>query len=92
MTGIILSLWRDEDGFILSAELVLIGTIAVLSLVVGLAAVAAAVNTELLDCASAFGSFEQSNDRYGDQSRGGGRGGRSNGGDADLVGWRPGGN
>lgn len=89
MPAIIFSLWRDEAGFILSAELVLIGTIAVLSLVVGLAAVAAAVNDELRDCATAFGSSKQSYDRYGDASH---YGGRSYGDDTDLVGLRPRGN
>jgi hypothetical protein len=51
---------NDNAGFIISAELVLISTIAVLALVVGLAEVSSAVNQELEDVASAFGSLNQS--------------------------------
>lgn len=51
---------HDEAGFIVSAELVLIATIAVVGLVVGLTEVSTAVNTELDDVASAFGSLNQS--------------------------------
>lgn len=51
---------NDEAGFIVSAELILIATIGVLSLVVGLSEVANAINQELEDVASAFGSINQS--------------------------------
>jgi hypothetical protein len=54
------ALWNDEAGFIISAELVLISTIAVLAMVVGLAEVANAINQELEDVASAFGAVNQS--------------------------------
>ncbi len=54
------ALWNDEAGFIVSAELVLIGSVAVLAMVVGLSEVANAVNQELEDVASAFGSVNQS--------------------------------
>ena len=60
MTTLILALWKDEAGFILSAELVLISTIGVLSMVVGLSEVASAINQELEDVASAFGAVNQS--------------------------------
>ncbi len=60
MTTRFVALWKDEDGFILSAELVLISTIGVLSMVVGLAEVANAINQELEDVASAFGATNQS--------------------------------
>ncbi len=53
-------LWNDEAGLVISAELVLVLTIGVLMLVVGLHAVTKAVNQELGDLASAFGSIEQS--------------------------------
>ena len=53
-------LLNDEAGFIVSAELVLVATIAVLAMVVGLTEVAAGVNQELEDVASAFGSMNQS--------------------------------
>ena len=51
--------WNDETGVIISAELVLVLTIAVLTMIVGLAEVATAVNTELNDVANAIGSFNQ---------------------------------
>lgn len=50
----------DEAGFLVSAELILIATIAVLSLVVGLTEVSSAINHELDDVACAFGSINQS--------------------------------
>ena len=53
-------LWQDDAGAVLSAELVLILTIAVLALIVGLSEVAVAVNTELNDLSNAFGRLEQS--------------------------------
>ena len=53
------SLWKDEAGFVVSAELVLIATILVLSLVVGLSEVANGVNEELEDVGSAIGSLNQ---------------------------------
>jgi len=53
--------WKDEDGFIVSAELVLIGTIAVLSMVVGLTTVSRSINHELSDIATAFDSVNQDN-------------------------------
>ncbi len=53
-------LWRDEAGFIVSAELILIASIAVLSLIVGLTEVTYAVNNELEDVGAAFGSVNQS--------------------------------
>ena len=52
--------WADEAGFVLSAELVLVLTLGVLALVVGLNAVAKAINQELFDLASAIGAISQS--------------------------------
>lgn len=52
--------WNDQHGFIVSAELVLVGTIAVLSMVVGLSEVAININNELEDVGSAFGQLSQS--------------------------------
>lgn len=54
------SLLRDEGGFIVSLELVLIGTIAVLALVVGLNEVTVAITTELNDISNAIGALNQS--------------------------------
>ena len=50
---------NDEAGFIVSAELVLVATIGVLSLIVGLSEVAFNINQELEDIGSAFGSINQ---------------------------------
>ncbi|WP_417388455.1 hypothetical protein [Gimesia sp.] len=54
------ALWKEENGFIISAELVLVLTIAVLAMIVGLSEVAVAVNTELNDVSNAIGSLNQS--------------------------------
>ena len=51
---------NDENGAIVSIELVLIITIAVLALIVGWSEVAVAVNTELNDISNAVGSLNQS--------------------------------
>lgn len=53
-------LMRDEAGFIVSAELVLIATIVVIGLIVGLSEVQHAVVSELNDVADAIGSLNQS--------------------------------
>ena len=59
MTNHIVALMNDEAGFIVSAELVLVATIAVLAMVVGLSEVALNVNNELEDVGSAFGALNQ---------------------------------
>ena len=53
-------LLNDEVGFVISAGLVLVLTIAVLAMVVGLSEVAVAVNTELNDISNAIGALDQS--------------------------------
>jgi Flp pilus assembly pilin Flp len=53
------ALLNDEAGFIVSAELVLVATIGVLAMIVGLTEVSFAVNQELEDVGSAFGSINQ---------------------------------
>ena len=60
MRQLFTQLLNDEAGFIVSAELILISSIAVLSLVVGLTEVSSAINSELNDVADAFGSINQS--------------------------------
>lgn len=60
MKNILTQLKNDENGFIISAELVLVATIAVLSMIVGLSEVANGINQELEDVASAFGAVNQS--------------------------------
>lgn len=60
MSQLLSTLYNDEAGFIVSAELILIATVAVLSLIVGLGEVSHAVNQELEDVGSAFGAMQQS--------------------------------
>jgi hypothetical protein len=54
------SLWNDEAGFVISAELALVSTLCVLGLVVGLSSVRDAVNCELTDLSTAICSLDQS--------------------------------
>lgn len=54
------ALYRDESGFIVSAELVLIATLLVVGLIVGLSEVQHAVVQELNDVSDAIGSLNQS--------------------------------
>ncbi|MBS0203247.1 MAG: hypothetical protein JSS49_10140 [Planctomycetes bacterium] len=51
---------NDESGVIISAELVLVLTIAVLAMVVGLSEVSVALTTELNDLGNAIGRIDQS--------------------------------
>lgn len=60
MRNILTQLANDENGFIVSAELILVATIVVLSMVVGLSEVSANINQELEDVGSAFGAINQS--------------------------------
>lgn len=66
------SLWNDESGVILSAEIVLVGTILVLGMIVGLVELQCAVVGELSDLSSAFGNLSQSYQLSGFQSSKGG--------------------
>jgi hypothetical protein len=54
------TLLRDEAGFIISAELVLVATLLVIGLVVGLSEIQYAVAQELNDVADAIGALNQS--------------------------------
>ncbi len=53
------TLKHDEHGFVVSAELVLVGTILVLGMIVGLTELSFGVNEELEDLGSAAGSINQ---------------------------------
>ena len=63
------ALWNDDYGFIVSAELVLFATIAVIGLIVGLAEVQNAVVGELNDIGEAIGSLNQSFFFHGHRSQ-----------------------
>ena len=54
------NLWNNEAGFIISAELVLVLTIAVIGMITGLAHIQLALVSELNDVAGAIGSLDQS--------------------------------
>ena len=69
MSAIGRSLLRDERGFVISAELILISTVLVLGLVVALNAVKVAVAGELTDVAGAIGSLNQSYYTHGFHGR-----------------------
>ena len=60
MNALFNNLMHDEAGFIVSSELVIIATVAVLAMAVGLAEVGINVNNELEDVGSAIGSMNQS--------------------------------
>lgn len=53
-------LWSDDAGFVVSAELILVATVAVIGLLVGLAAVRDGVISELSDVAGAIQDVNQS--------------------------------
>jgi len=80
--------WNDEHGFIVSAELVLVGTIGVLSMVVGLSAVSRSVTNELYDMADAFNSVNQydDDDHYDDYRGNQGYAGNTQQAQPDIVG------
>ncbi len=52
--------WQDEQGFVISAELILVSTLLVIGLITGLTCLQKAVNSELADVAGAIGSLNQS--------------------------------
>ena len=60
-------LWHDEFGVILSAELVILGTVGVVGLTTGLSMVSQSVNGELQDLAFAMRSLDQSYNIPGQQ-------------------------
>jgi len=74
MSQLIRNLFADEAGFIVSSEVVLVGTITVLGMVIGLSEVAFNINQELEDVGSAFGSI---NHAYSFRGAAGGKGSSS---------------
>ena len=57
--NILTALKNDENGCVVSAELVLVGTICVLGMIVGLTELSYGVNEELEDLGSAIGGINQ---------------------------------
>lgn len=60
MTASLNRLWNETDGAIVSAEIMLVGTILVIGAIVGLKSVRDSVVTELADLAQAFANVNQS--------------------------------
>ena len=60
--------WKDDEGFVISIELILISTIAVIGLITGLTAVRNAVVSELSDVAGAIANLNQSYQLNGSSS------------------------
>jgi Flp pilus assembly pilin Flp len=54
------AMWNDENGAIVSIEMIIIITVGVLALIVGWSEVAVAVNSELDDISNAVGKLNQS--------------------------------
>jgi len=64
MLNCIKRLWGDEDGMILSCEVVLVGTILVIGSIAWLSSLQYAVTHELNDKARAYDSHNISDDDY----------------------------
>ena len=60
MISLAAQLWRDERGFVVSAELVIIATVLVLGLIVGMSCLQTALVGEFKDLAFAMSSLNQS--------------------------------
>lgn len=52
-------LWKDEAGFVVSAELIFVATILVIGLVTGWVAIRDAVTSELTEVAQAISAVDQ---------------------------------
>ncbi|EDL57583.1 hypothetical protein [Gimesia maris] len=52
--------WSDEAGLVMSAELVMLGTVGVLGATVGLSAASTAINDEMVEFSQAIRSLDQS--------------------------------
>lgn len=60
MLNLLNTLRRDENGVILSAEIVIVGSILVIGMITGMTCLQQAVNGELRDVAGAIGALDQS--------------------------------
>ena len=52
--------WSDEAGLVMSAELVMLGTVGVIGATVGLSAASTAINDEMIEFSHAIRSLDQS--------------------------------
>lgn len=62
MKSLLLQIWHDERGFVNSAELILIATLAIIGVIVGIATFRDGLNQELADTGAAVGQINQSYD------------------------------
>lgn len=60
MRKLAMRLWRDQAGFVVSTEMVLVATIVVVGLITGLTTVRDQLSTELADLADAISEVDQS--------------------------------
>ena len=60
LSQIAVALWRDDRGFVVSAEMILLAVIVVIGMVVGMASYRDALFQELSDTGSAIGEMNQS--------------------------------
>src|SRR6516225_5788669 len=58
--NLISRLWNDDNGFIVSAELVLVATIVVIGMITGLVAIRKDVTSELTEVGQAIAAIDQS--------------------------------
>lgn len=59
MSKLLQKLWKDDAGAIIAAEYLFVATILVIGIIVGLASVRDAVNTELAELANAYLALSQ---------------------------------
>jgi len=74
---IVRALWKDEAGVVLSAELVLVASIALIGLTAGLTTMRDSIATEMADVAGAFSRIDQSYSIRGTTGTGGSTAGSS---------------
>ena len=58
MSSILARIWDDEEGFIVTMELILVSTIVVIGSIVGLTCLRDALNSEMSDLAECIDSIE----------------------------------
>lgn len=82
------TLFRDEEGFVITIELILIATIVGIGSIVGLTTLRNAINSELADVSAAIESLElggNGNNGNGNNGNGNGNGNNGNGNNANSC-------
>lgn len=65
---LLMNFWQDEAGLVMSAELVMLGTVGVIGATVGLSAASTAINDEMVEFSHAIRSLDQSYEVQGHTS------------------------